>query len=677
MFFDGIDLQPKRQARLRQLPPVPETDWRPPSEFPNLSAASALSFDVETKEHDFDNGPGWARGLSHIVGFSVGATTRQGHRGAWYFPLRHEVEPGDNIDVTNALGWLNSVLDTPNVDKIGANITYDIGTLKAEGVNVSGPLYDCQFAEALIDSDARVALEILARKYTDGGKETSTLYQWLADAFGGKPNDKQRKNIYRAPPRLVGPYGVGDAALPIEIMRQQIPILYAEGLAHVFRLECDLIPMLIAMRFQGVAVDVDYAQQLRDELAIEIKADYERILSEYGIALDGTATSQLKPLWDAAGLKIGWNAKTNRPAIDKEYLSDLEHPLGDFINELREKEKTVGTFLDRYVLRRHVDGRLFPQFHQLKGEDGGTIVGRYSSSDPNLQNIPSRTELGKRIRRAFIAHKGHLGWRKNDYSQIHYRLLAHFAVDNGDGSADALRQSYINNPDMDYHQNVLSNVAPFMGWDINDDKHNKFVRRPIKNVNFGLLYGQSLPALMRKTAAYFGTGFTKEQGKKFFDSYFAGAPYVKPTMKAIGEEVQEYGFVTTIAGRRVRFNEFEPFFRKPGEYSPPLLYELAIAEYGAPLRRAYEYRGVNYKFQGSEPDIMKTGMLKLWQSGVLDVTGVPVATVHDELGFSQIDDSPEQREAYAFIQKTMENAVTLRVPVFVDSGFGPNWADAD
>jgi DNA polymerase I-like protein with 3'-5' exonuclease and polymerase domains len=676
-FFALEDTPKKKEARLRQLPPVPDTGWRPPTEYPNLSAVKLISFDTETKEEDFEHGPGWARNKSHIVGASIAAVDSLGNRGKWYFPIRHEVDTHENLDPGNTLRWFDHVLNTPSVDKIGANLTYDVANFKAEGVTVSGDLYDVQYAEALIDSDARVALDRLGQKYVGGGKTTEALYEWLAAAFGGNPTPKQRANLYRSPPRLAGPYAEDDADLPIDIMRAQIPVLLSEGLWPVFRLECDLIPMMIAMRFRGVRVDIPYAEKLRDELVVEIKSDYERILNEYGIAIDGTASSQLQPLLDRAGVKYATKWDTGNAIIDKEFLADLDHPLGEFLNDLREKEKTVGTFLESYVLKRNINGVIFPQFHQLKGDSGGTKVGRFASSDPNLQNIPSRTELGKRVRRAFIAHCGHLGWRKNDYSQIHYRILAHFAVDDGDGSAEALRQRYINDKKTDYHDDVFKAVAPFMGWDITDEKEAKRLRRPIKNVNFGLLYGQSLKALMRKVAMYFGESFSAAQGQAFFDAYFAGAPYVKPTMREIGEEVQRFGYVTTVLGRRIRFNEFEPFFTPKGKKPAPLPYEEALMTYGAPLKRAYEYRGVNYKFQGSEPDIMKTGMLKLWQSGVLDTTGVPVATVHDELGFSQIDDSPQQREAFAFIQNTMENAVKLRVPVFVDSGFADNWADAD
>ncbi|AJD83126.1 DNA polymerase I [Paracoccus phage vB_PmaS-R3] len=671
MFFDDAILTPRKKATLRELPPVPDTGWRVPQEFPNLSAATSLAIDCETKETDFENGPGWGRGRGHIVGVSLAAQARDGTRGKWYFPVRHEVEGGDNLDPRGVFGFLREALHTPTIPKAGANLLYDVGWLTTEGVYVDGPLHDVQFAEALIDENALVALDVLGHKYLGRTKTTDALYEWLRAAYPETPKRETRGNIFRAPPRLVGHYAEDDADLPLSIIPHQYEEMLRQGLLDVYRLECDLIPLLIRMRLEGISVDVEQAQRLNDEMQVEIAALYDRIYAEYGYRLNSTDGRQLGPLFKRVGIDTPLTEAGN-PSVQKEWLAALEHPLGEIIRDIREREKLCGTFIQSYILDKNVGGKVFPQFHPLKGDDNGAKVGRFASSDPNLQNIPSRTKLGKAVRKCFIPDRGHSHWCKMDYSQIHYRILAHFAV--GPGSDD-LRASYINNKSMDYHQNVLENVAPLMGWDTTDKEHNAFVRRPIKNVNFGLLYGQSLKSLMLKTAAYFGEGFTEAQAKGFFDAYFEGAPYVKPTMKAIGEEVQQYGYTTSVLGRRCRFNLWEP--ATWGEWGDPLPYDAAIREYGPFIRRAFEYRGVNYKFQSSEPDIMKTGMVKCLRSGVFDYTGVPRLTVHDELDFSVRDDTPEMREAFAFIQHTMEHAVTLRIPVFVDSETGPNWGQVD
>jgi DNA polymerase I-like protein with 3'-5' exonuclease and polymerase domains len=687
MFFDDEPLALRKHARIRQAPPVPETGWRKPEGFPNLKGnVAALSFDCETKELDFDNGPGWGRKQGHIVGVSVAARDRLGNQGAWYFPVRHEVGGEDNLDARNVFGWVGELLDTPEVPKVGANLTYDIGWLGEEGVKVTGPLNEVQFAEALIDSEAFVALDILGHKYLRRGKTTNAMYEWIKQAYPNTPHDKLRKDIYRTPPKLVGPYAIDDADMPLGILDKQWPILVAEGLDYVYRLECDLIPLIIRMRREGVTVDLAHAQMMLEQLKAETVELFKRVYYEFGYNLTATDSGQLGKLFDHVGLSYPRNAPTDRnpsgsPQIRKEWLAALTHPLGDLLNEIREHEKICGTFLQSYLLDKSIPipgsnslATLHPQFHQMKGDENGTVVGRFSSSDPNLQNIPSRTKLGKRVREAFVKSPGHSHWLKFDYSQIHYRILAHNAVDDPKGpygAADALRERYQNDPKTDYHLDVYMKVAPLLGWSTTDEEVIKVKRRPIKNVNFGLLYGQGKDALSYKS------GLSGKQADDFFTAYHTGAPYVKPTMAMIAAEVQQFGYVTTLLGRRIRFPLWEPLTKDWDNPVTPLPFESAIREWGSAIKRAFDYRGVNYKFQGSEPDIMKKGMRDCLNSGVFDYTGVPRLTVHDELDFSVRDDSPAMREAFEFIRTTMQNSIKLRVPVYVDKSTGPSWGKAD
>lgn len=669
MFFDDVPLKLKRQASLAVPPPTPATGWLPPAHPPRLDGATVLSLDVETYDPELTAaGPGWARGRGHVVGVSLAAQDTTGNRGAWYFPLRHTIEPEYNLPAEHVLPWLKTVLETP-VPKVGANLLYDIGWLSEEGIFVQGELYDVQFAEALLDEEALVALDVLSWKYLRYGKETDALYNWLRKAYPKTPERQTRENIYRASPRLVGPYAETDALNPLGIIQKQLPLISGEGLDYIFRLECDLIPLLVRMRREGVTVDVALAERMYGELATETDQLIERVRSEYGYSLGSTDSRELGRLFDRVGIPYP-KTEAGNPSIEKEWLKALEHPLGELLNDIREHEKIRGTFLKSYIIDKNINGKLYPQFHPLKGDSNGTMVGRFASSDPNLQNIPSRTKLGKKVRTAFTFDRGHFAWRKDDFSQIHYRILAHYAV--GPGS-DELRERYINDPKTDYHMDVYMKVAPLMGWSTTDKEIIKEKRRPIKNTNFGLLYGQSEKALAYKQ------GMGKEEASTFFENYFEGAPYVKPTMEDIGREVQAFGYVTTVLGRRVRFKLFEPAWKIPyGEPKPfPLPYEAALREWGPMIKRAFEYRGVNYKFQGSEPDIMKTGMRECLRSGVYDYVGVPRLTVHDECDYSVRDDSPQTREAFAFIKHVMQTSVKLRVPIYVDSHQGPNWGEAD
>ena len=220
MFFDDEDLgELKKRAALRLPPPVPETGWRAPTELPNLRGAVVIALDTETKEPDFDHGPGWGRGKGHIVGVSLAAIDAHGNRGKWYFPVRHEVEPEMNLPPERVFSWLKSVLETPHIPKVGANLLYDIGWLTTENIYVTGELHDVQFAEALLKEDGEVNLEHLGQKYCKTGKDSDILYRWLAEAYGGDANDKQRANLSRQ-------------KWPPERWRQSLPSCHCRCSAH-------------------------------------------------------------------------------------------------------------------------------------------------------------------------------------------------------------------------------------------------------------------------------------------------------------------------------------------------------------------------------------------------------------------------------------------------------------
>jgi DNA polymerase I-like protein with 3'-5' exonuclease and polymerase domains len=670
MFFDDEPLTLKKKALLRELPPIPQTGWQRPEHPPDLSDAVAIGLDVETKENDFEHGPGWSRGQAHIVGASIAAVDRLGNSGQWYFPVRHEVEPEYNLNPAHVFPWLKRTLETRHIPKIGANLTYDIGNLTEEGIYVEGELHDIQFAEALIDDTGEVNLDYLAEKYGGTGKLTSELYEWCARAYGGAPGPSQRDNIWRAPARLVGPYAEVDASFPIKILPLQWNIMQQEGTLGVYRMECDLIPLMVRMRRAGVRIDVKMAEQLYVSLGNDIQLMNDELARQAGIRVNVMAPTDLARLFDHLGLRYN-RTPTGKPSFQKEWLKAQTHPLVQLIVDIRELEKLRGTFVRGYLLERNVNGVIHCQFHQMRNDEGGAKTGRFSSSDPNLQNVSVRSKNGRLIRKAFIPDEGHKEWEKDDYSQVEYRMLAHYAVDKGDGSAEALRAAYNADPRTDYHDKVFRAYCQFTGQNYDamsqDEKDEK--RRPLKNVNFGLIYGQGEPSLAYKA------GMSREQSKPFFAAYHQAAPYVIPTMEAIANEAKQLGYITTILGRRVRFELWEPHDNYDRE-APALHYDAAIRAYGYGIERAYTYRAVNYKFQGSGTgDVIKAGMWKAHRDGVFDVIGVPRIQVHDELGFSAIDDTPQQNEAYAYMRRCLETTVPCRVPIYVDSKRGASWGD--
>lgn len=651
LFTDAESGAKRKRARLRALPDTPETGWRPPVEPPNLAAATAIAFDVETREDDFDNGPGWARGKGHIVGVSLAAVARDGSRGKWYFPVRHEVDAHLNLNPAHVFPWLARVLGNPKTVKIGANLIYDVGWLAEENVLVNGFLNDVQFAEALLNESGFVNLEHIADKYLGKSKRTDMLYDWCARAYGGKANDKQRENIYRASPLLVGPYAEDDADLPIDILGRQWPMLEAEGLTNVYCLESELIIPLVRMRRRGVRVDLDYTEQLYTELGGECRALNADLNRQAGFDVNVNSSQSLARVFSDLGVPLQRTA-AGAPSFTADILKAIEHPVAQIIRDIREREKIRSTFLRNYILEKNVNGRVHCSFHPLRGDDDGTRSGRFSSADPNLQNIPSRTELGKRVRKAFVSDVAHFCWQKSDYSQIEYRCLAHFAV--GPGS-DELRRTYCDDPTTDYHRITQATVKRITGL---------IIPRPkIKNINFGLLYGMGKAKLTQMLQ------IATREADEMFNAYHEGNPYVSATMDAAAREVNISGHITTIMGRRSRFDLWEP--RDGSGNGLPL--EKAVMVYGQTIRRAHTHKAINRRLQGSAADMMKEAMRKLFASGVVDVIGVPLLTVHDELDWSVPDDTPATREAFAEVDRIMSSALRLRVPVLCDHGRGPSW----
>jgi len=646
LFWEDLPSSRKRGERvLGPLPEIPESGWRPPTTLPDLRRAPVMSFDVETYDPELeDHGPGWARNKGHLCGISIATPDTK-----IYVPMRHTVQSEMNLDPEMVLRWAKAMLET-DCPKVGANLMYDIGWLRQEGVNVKGKLYDVQFAEALLDENSKVNLEALGRKYCGIGKDVDILKDWVMNYYGGS-QIKWRSNIYRAPVSLVGAYGEMDAALPLMVIKEQFPLLANDGLMDLFEMECKLIRILVDMRFAGVSIDIPYAEKLRDDLVLDIKEVQERIDRMAGFAVNANASDSLAKAFTKFGLDFPRTEK-GAPSFVKEFLENHDHEFANAITELRGIEKLRGTFVEGYLLGSHVSGKVHGSFHPLSGTDGGTKTGRLSSAKPNLQNIPIRTAVGKKIRKAFIPDVGHKQWRKYDYSQIEYRFLAHYAT--GDGS-DIIRQRYTDDPNTDYHQATAELIKEIANVILE--------RGPTKNINFGLVYGMGIDKLAKDLKLAIAAA------KTLIAAYHRGVPFAKATMQSVMDFAGENGYNLTILNRRTRFDLWEPEgFNVRGL---PLPYDQAIARYGH-VKRAGLYRALNYKLQGSAADLMKAGMVKCSEEGIFDATGIPRLTVHDELDFS---DTGEGEDAYKEMRHIMQTVIPLRVPVICDLETGPNWGD--
>jgi DNA polymerase I-like protein with 3'-5' exonuclease and polymerase domains len=604
--------------------------------FPALARMGAIAVDVETFDPQLkERGPGAHRD-GYIVGIAIG--TEAGYR--CYYPIAHEA--GQNLPKEDVLSWLRREL-TGDVPKIGANLIYDLAFLSAAGVNVRGPFYDVQVAEPLLDENRfTYSLDSLAQKYFGEHKVEQTLSDYMTQAFG----KKDKNAIWKVPSHIVAPYAAGDVDLPLRIFaRQQIELKKRGRLWDLFVLESKLIPMLLAMQQRGVRVDLDQAEQLYKKLTKQQAETSNQIRDLTGIEIAPWNARNLAKVFDHLGLKYPCTPKTEAPSFTKAWLEHHPHPVTDSIRRVRHLDKLRETFI-KGILEKHVNSRIYTQFHQLRSDSNGTVTGRMSSSLPNLQQIPVRSEEGKQIREIFIPEEDQR-WYQNDWSQVEYRLIVHYAASQNLSGAQAVVDKYRSDENADFHQIV----AGMTGLD----------RDEAKTVNFGLAYGEGAAKLCRSL------GLSREEGEVLLKDYHRRAPFIRQLSHGCISIADRTGQIETLLGRIRRFNMWE--IRHGNE----IMY---FRERRPGSRRAFTYAALNACIQGSAADIMKLAMVNIWESGVCDVIGAPHLTVHDELDGSYYDDKTG-REALRELKHLMETCVDLLVPLKVDADTGPNWGSCE
>lgn len=627
-----------------------------PPAFPNLSSAKALVIDVETRDEGLNKsfGPGWPVRDGYVCGFSVGTDDGVG----WYFPIRHEA--GGNLDPDSALSWLRDTLKNESQPKLGANLQYDIGWLKTDGVPVRGKKIDVQFVEALLDENRRsYSLGSIAEAYglsdADKGSAARDMYAMLSAKFGGKPTRKdQAKNIWRAHGNDVTVYAVQDVTLPLDIWKKQRPELEKQELLELSELENALTDILVEMRWRGVRVDVPKAEALSRALGSQITDLSNELGRLVGKPAEVQSPKWLEFAFTQAGIAYPRTAAGN-PSFTKQFLDHTEGELPKRIREIRRLFVIKNTFLDGYILGLNVNGRVYGEFHPLRSDEGGAVSGRFSSSNPNLQNIPSRDpELAPLVRGMFLPEEGDL-WYAPDYSQIEYRFLVHAA--RGAGAEEA-RERYRTNPKTDYHDMAGEVIKETTGQELG--------RKSVKNVNFGTVFGMGRKKLRREL------GLTEAEAVRFFEAYDEGMPFVRRTAELATSTAANRGYIKTVLGRRCRFDFWESSDWKTSRVEGYMSLEEAKARYGRRIRRARTHKGLNAYTQGSGADVIKKAMVDVYKE-----TGeVPLVTVHDELGFSLGADEKSERRA-RHIQQLMENVVQISVPLLVDMERGPDWGHVE
>ena len=357
----------------------PPKEWNPPQSLPDLSEAKEIAIDLETYDPGIkDTGPGWATDRGHVVGIAVAVDGWKG-----YFPIRHE--GGGNFDEDIIKQQLKKYFEN-DTDKIFHNASYDVGWLKRWGINVKGRIIDTMVAAAIIDENrmpGQYNLNAVAKDFIQEKKDESLLYEaaqaWQVDA---------KAEMYKLPYQYVGPYAEQDADLTLRLWKALKVEINRQELHNIFNIESELLPILVEMKWQGVRIDLEKADKLKKELQSKEKILLQQIKKDVGFDVEIFAPSSVAQAFDKK--KIAYNkTPTGLPSFDKNFLATLENPLAKKIVEARELFKARSTFIDSLLKHEH-NGRIHGEINQLKSDQGGTITGRLSMSNPNLQQIPAR-----------------------------------------------------------------------------------------------------------------------------------------------------------------------------------------------------------------------------------------------------------------------------------------------
>ncbi len=603
----------------------PQTEWLPPQDFPDLSKYEEISIDLETKDPNLKTmGSGSITGRSNIVGIAVAVQDWKG-----YYPIAHE--GGGNMDKNMVLKWFQGVLNTDAI-KIFHNAMYDVCFIRAAGLKINGTIVDTMIAGSLVDENRfRYDLGSLGRDYVGVGKNEAVLKE-TADLWGVD----HKAEMYKLPAMYVGEYAEQDADLTLKLWQEMKKQMYHEDVEDIFKLETELFPCLVDMRFLGVRVDTQAAFELKSQLVEEEKECLYKIKKETSVDVQIWAARSIEKVFQKLNLPYDLTAKTGSPSFTKNFLQNHPHPLVKQIARAREINKSHTTFIDTILKHQH-KGRIHAEINQIRSDSGGTVTGRFSYNNPNLQQIPARNkELGPRIRSLFIPEEG-CTWGCFDYSQQEPRLVTHYAALDGLYGVDEVLDSY-NEGEADFHQ-IVSDMA-------------NIPRSQAKTINLGLFYG------MGKNKLQAELGVSKEDAEDLFRTYHDKVPFVKMLMESVMRRAQNKGRVRTLLGRRCRFNLWEP--NQFGIHKA-LNHEDALAEHGPGIKRAFTYKALNKLIQGSAADMTKKAMVDLYKEGI-----IPHIQVHDELDISVNNNADK-------IKEIMESAVDLKIPNKVDYESGPNW----
>ena len=612
-----------------------DSDWNIPPDYPDLTGYKEVAVDLETYDPNIKTlGPGWARKDGHIIGIAVAAGEYQG-----YFPMRHE--NGHNLDPKFTLKWIKKQLSVPDMNVIMHNATYDAGWLRAEGVEIKGRIIDTMITGALVDENRwSFGLDAMARDFV-ALRKNEKLLQAAAKEWGVDP----KSGMYLLPPKYVGAYAEQDAVATLKLWDALKVQLEEQELWHIWNIETDLIPCMLDMRSNGVKVDLNKAEQNKKLIRKKTGELRKFIEGEAGMEVDIWASASIQKMFDKMGMEYLTTEK-GAPSFTKAWLNDHPSKVCQALVKLREFDKADATFIDS-ILRHEHKGRIHTELHSTRRDEGGTVTGRFSSSNPNLQQIPARDPDIKRMIRGLFVPEDGCQWGSFDYSSQEPRLLVHFAA----SMPPSMRHSVVDNiveefntGDVDLHQMV----ADLAG----------ITRKQAKTVNLGIMYGMGVAKLADQL------GIPAEDAKDLIGKHRDKVPFVKGLADTATKQASDNGQIRTLLGRKCRFPLWEPLQFGVGK---PLPHDEAQKEYGKQIKRAFTYKALNRLIQGSAADQTKKAMLDCYKEGL-----TPMLTVHDELCFNI-----ENQEQVDKIKEIMETGVPLKVPSKIDVDIKPDWGEIE
>lgn len=599
-----------------------------------------IALDLETRDEGLamEIGPGWAwSGGGDVAGIAIKADNF-----CAYLPIGHF--RGDNLDRKKIIRWLNVVLSDPNQPKIFANASYDLGWFRRIGVIFPGPYHDVQVQAPLLDEyKFSYQLDALGKEYLSEGKDeqglASAVQKYCKEEIGRKKkitSGMVKGLLWKLPYEEVETYAKQDAELTRKLWEFLTPKIQEEDLQRVYNVEMGLIPLLIEMRWRGVRVDLKKAEIYAKEFYEAEVRCLEEIKRETGVELELTMADSKAKVLDYYGIPYPLTDKTKQPKIEAKWVEEraeeLKIPTISLMVKAAKYRKARSDFIEKFIFGHNQGGYIHASFNPLKSDEGGTVGGRFSSSDPNLQQLPKRDEeIGPKIRELYLPNEGEL-FASADYSAQEPRWTAEWAYRAGIKGGSEVAERYRNDPHTDFHQMVADMVG--------------IGRKQAKVINLGLTYGMGGGKLCRGLGLPYVTKEFKgkivevpgPEGEELIRRFHENAPFIKGLMDLTKKIANQRGYIMTALGRRCRF----PF--KDGY-------------------RWYSHKALNRLVQGSSADQTKMAMLNMWNEGI-----VPLVTVHDELCFSVPDEATAHKYGHM-----MEVAIETYVPFISDVKVGENW----